>query len=196
MSGPAAPADTGECARCFLSLLPDSNSRDALLGCRQALEMSRNGAARGIRWLDAASLHLTLRFLGDSTRAQVEFFKHMLPALARPLPGSGARRCAIWPNRARPRLLVLELDAPGELVALAQASEGLARKAGFAPEPRPFRAHLTLARLRPGCALHIPSVPLPTLAFESLSLMRSELQATGSRYQALACVPLSGSPHS
>lgn len=193
MSGPAAPAATGERARCFLALLPDSASRDALLRCRQALEASRSGAPRGVRWLDAASLHVTLRFLGDSTRAQVEFLKHMLPALARQLPALHARRCAIWPNRARPRLLVLELDAPVALRALAEESEDLARKAGFEAEPRAFRAHLTLARLRPGCALQVPSVPLPRLAFESLSLLRSELQATGARYRPLATVPLPGS---
>lgn len=194
MSGPAAPAATGECARCFLALLPDSASRHALLRCRQSFETSRAGAARGVRWLDAASLHLTLRFLGDSTRAQIEFFKHMLPTLARPLPAVDARRCAIWPNRARPRLLVLELDAPPALLALAQDCEDLARKAGFEPEARAFRAHLTLARLRPGCTLEMPSVPLPRPAFESLSLMQSDLQATGSRYEALAGVPLSPSP--
>lgn len=194
MSGPAAPA-AGERARCFLALLPDSASRDALLRCRRALEASRGGAARGVRWLDAASLHVTLRFLGDSTRAQVEFLKHMLPALARPLPVLDARRCAIWPNRARPRLLVLELDAPGALLALARESEELARKAGFDPEPRTFRAHLTLARLRPGCALQIPAVPFPSLAFESLSLMQSEHQANGARYQPLASVALPGARH-
>lgn len=190
MSEPHAPAADGECVRCFLALLPDAAARQALQACRQTIESSRAAGARGVRWLDPASLHLTLRFLGDATRAQVEYFKHMLPTLVRPLPAIDARRCAIWPNRARPRMLVLELGAPSALLALASESEHLARKAGFEPEPRAFRPHLTLARLRPGCVLEIPSTPLPTLAFESLALMRSDLHATGARYRAMASIPI------
>lgn len=185
-----APAN-GDTAgtRCFLALLPNAASGDGLRCIRDASTNS-TAAARGLRWVDAASLHLTLRFFEAATPAQVEYLKHMPPMLACAMPAITGRRCAIWPNRACPRLLVLELDAPDPLLALARECEALAQKAGFDPEPRAFKAHLTLARLRPGCIPEMPSAPMPSIAFESLALVASDLQATGARYRSLASIAL------
>lgn len=186
-----SPADRGAGdRRCFLALLPNAASLDALGQCREILERAHAGAARRVRWIDAGSLHLTLRFLGDTTVGQADYFAHMLPTLARELPATAARRCAIWPNRAQPRLLVLELQAPDALLALARACELLARKAGFEPDTRAFRAHLTLARLRPGCSPQSTEAPVAPLTFGSLALMASELLPSGARYRALASMPL------
>lgn len=186
----STPASGGSGSlRCFLALLPDAASRDALQRCR-ALAADSPSGTRGVRWVDAASLHLTLRFFGATSSAQIEYLKHMLPVLVNGLPAFAARRCAIWPNRARPRLVVLELDAPDALAALAAECEALARKAGFEPESRAFKAHLTLARLRPGCMPEIPPAPAPSLTFETLALMASDLQSTGARYRTLASVAL------
>lgn len=188
MTSTPASGDPGS-LRCFLALLPDAAGRDALQRCREAAAVSP-ASARGTRWVDAAALHLTLRFFGATTGAQVEYLKHMLPTLARSLPALSPRRCAIWPNRARPRLVVLEFDAPDALVALAGECETLAQKAGFEAEPRAFKAHLTLARLRPGCMPELPPVPAAALAFDSLALMASDLQQTGACYRSLASVAL------
>jgi 2'-5' RNA ligase len=133
-------------------------------------------------------LHLTLRFLGDAGNAQVAYIKHMLPTLARALPALEGQRYGVWPNRARPRMLVLELAASDALRGLARECETLAHKAGFDPEPRAFKAHVTLARLRPGCAFgNLPPAPR-ALVFESLGLIASDLQASGARYRTLADV--------
>lgn len=173
-------------ARCFLALLPDAPGKAALQRCRESLEHANSGAPRSVRWVEPAALHLTLRFLGASATAQIEYFKHMLPALARALPPIDARRYGIWPNRSRPRMLVLELEADASLSQLANECEVHARKAGFAPEPREFRAHVTLARLRPGCALGILPNPPPALTFDTLALMRSTLALPAATYTELA----------
>ena len=177
-----APMD----ARCFLALLPDTASRAALQRCRDALERANSGAPRGLRWVEPGALHLTLRFLGTSGSAQIDYFKHMLPTLAHALPAIHARRYGIWPNRARPRLLVLELEANAPLLQLADECEMHARKAGFAPESRDFRAHVTLARLRPGCALGILPSPPPAFTFDTIALMRSTLAQPAATYTELA----------
>ena len=172
--------------RCFLALLPDAASKAALQRCRDSLEHANSGAPRGMRWVEPSALHLTLRFLGESGSAQIDYFKHMLPALARALPPVAARRYGIWPNRARPRMLVLELEADAALTQLAGECETHARKAGFAPEPRDFRAHVTLARLRPGCAFGIlPSAPA-AFTFDTIALMRSTLAQPAATYTELA----------
>jgi 2'-5' RNA ligase len=177
-------------ARCFLALLPDDTSRAVLQRCREALERANSGAPRGLRWVEPGALHLTLRFLGASGSAQIDYFKHMLPTLAHALPAIDARRYGIWPNRARPRLLVLELAADDALSRLAAECEMHAHKADYAPEPRGFRAHVTLARLRPGCALGILPDSPPAITFDTIALMRSTLAQPAATYTELAREPL------
>lgn len=177
-------------ARCFVALLPDDASRAALQRCRESLERANSGAPRGLRWVEPAALHLTLRFLGESGTAQIDYFRHILPTLAHALPAIHARRYGIWPNRARPRLLVLELEADALLSQFAAECEMHARKAGFAPEPREFRAHITLARLRPGCALGILPSPPAAFTFDAIALMRSTLAQPAATYTELARAPL------
>lgn len=184
-----ASADSGS-TRCFLALLPDAPSRARLRQCRETFEHPTGGTPRGLRWVEPAALHLTLRFFGAASSGQVEHMQHMLPGLARVLPTIEPRRHAIWPNRTRPRLLVLELEATEALQALAQECEALARKCGFEPEPRAFKAHLTLARLRPGCGCALAMPPPRAIAFESLALVASELRTSGARYRPLASVAL------
>lgn len=161
--------------RCFLALLPDPASRERLRRCRETLEHAIAGATRCIRWVEPRSLHLTLRFLGDSTAMQIDYLTHALPSLASALPAMATHRYGIWPNRARPRLLVLELQANPLLSDLKRACESHARDASFEPETRPFRAHLTLARLRPGCVFGALPAPPPPIHFGSLALMQSTL---------------------
>lgn len=172
--------------RCFLALLPDPASRLRLQHAREGLERAAAGAARCVRWIEPRSLHLTLRFLGDSSALQVDHFKHVLPMLARALPPCTTHRYGIWPNRARPRLLVLELQANPLLSDCARACESHAREAGFAPETRPFRAHLTLARLRPGCVFGALPAPPPPIRFDSLALMQSTLAQPSAIHVELA----------
>lgn len=172
--------------RCFIALLPDAASRQILQRCRETLTRSIAGIARGVRWAEPPALHLTLRFLGASAPAQIAYLKHQLPTLAPALPAIATRRYAIWPNRARPRLLVLELESEPQLAALAHECEAHARKAGFAPEDRGFRAHVTLARLRPGCAFGILPNPPSSIAFEAVALMQSTLTHPAATYAELA----------
>lgn len=186
-----APGDDSPAhARCFLALLPDAASQVTLQRCREPLERTRSGAPRALRWVEPPALHLTLRFLGPACSAQIDYFKHMLPTLAHALPALDARRYGIWPNRARPRLLVLELAMDTTLSRLVDECETHARKAGFAPEPREFRAHITLARLRPGCALGILPEPQAVLTFGAIALMHSTLAQPAAPYTELAGEPL------
>jgi RNA 2',3'-cyclic 3'-phosphodiesterase len=176
----------GDPLRCFLALSPDAGSRDAMRRGTAMLASTMAGVAHGVRWVAPEALHLTLRFLGPATNAQIEYLRHMLPALAAILPPLAARRYAIWPNRSRPRLLVLELEISESLSQLAQACEDHARKAGFEPETRGFRAHLTLARLRPGCAFGVLPPPPRALAFDAVTLMQSTLTQPSATYREVA----------
>ncbi len=77
---------------------------------------------------------------------------------------------------------------------LAGRIESAARELGFAPEDRPFRAHLTLARAQRGTRAGVPpdSVTAGPLevGVDCLTLFRSELLRDGARYTALERFPL------
>jgi 2'-5' RNA ligase len=85
-------------------------------------------------------------------------------------------------------------DASGRLAQLYERLEAECAAAGFAREPRPFHAHLTLARIRTvnaaarrlareHAALEFAPAPFPV---NELLVMRSDLGPGGSQYTVLA----------
>ena len=81
------------------------------------------------------------------------------------------------------------------LEELAAAAEEAAQSAGFGPEDRPFRAHLTLSRVRPAedVSALVESFPGADLGWrcESVVVYRSHLGRGGARYEPLETFPLS-----
>lgn len=107
------------------------------------------GGGRDVRWVRLDSLHLTLRFLGPTLDDRIE------PALGA-VRAAGAEAhpfdvtiggAGTFPNEARPRALWLGLRAGGSALSdLAATVDRALVAAGWPPETKPFRAHLTLAR--------------------------------------------------
>ena len=101
-------------------------------------------------WTRPESWHLTLRFLGEIAESAAAAFAR---ALALDAPGFTEAELAIegpvaFPPRGRPRVVGLGFVPGLALERLAAAAETAARSIGCAPEDRPFRPHVTLARLR------------------------------------------------
>lgn len=107
------------------------------------------GGGRDVRWVRLDGLHLTLRFLGPTLEDRIEGARAaVIDAAAESSPfdlsigGAGT-----FPSAARPRALWLGVQDPsGQLAPLAARVDRALVAAGWAPETRPFRAHLTLAR--------------------------------------------------
>lgn len=101
----------------------------------------------GARWVKPESYHITLRFAGDIGNVEAREFAANL-AMIEPdgfelrLSGLGVfggdDPHAIWAG----------VEPQPRLEELARAHERAARNAGLAPEKRPFKPHVTLARLR------------------------------------------------
>lgn len=156
--------------------------------------------AGSVRWVRGEALHVTLRFLGDTDPAAI-------PALAREV---GARVAAvpafelslgavqIFPSPRRPRVVALHVHPEAPLADLARAVESGVVAAGFAPERRGFRAHLTLGRVRGGQAppsdATLPPPPSP-FPLREVVLFESRLGPGGSTYLPLERLPLGGSDH-
>jgi len=173
--------------RLFVALDVPVAVRDALAAV--------GAAADDVVWRPVApeSLHVTLAFLGARDPGAVALIEPIVAA------ESGAPELALGsvlllpPRRARVLTVSLE-DPTGALAALqARVSSALAAAGVYTPETRPFRPHVTVARLRPRVrAPRDADVALERLAFrgEAVTLYESRLHPHGARYEALARTPL------
>lgn len=188
--------------RTFWALEPSEAARriaaDRIRELREAL-------GDALRWVREESLHVTLRFLGETESARVPELVREVEAATRGIAPFALKLGALhpFPTPRRPRVLALALEPEAPLVALAAAVERGARAAGFEPETRRFRPHLTLGRVRPGRRVSsgeiseavTASVTGSDEAWEVMEsvLMRSDLSSDRPHYTPLARVPL-GSP--
>jgi len=143
----------------------------------------------GLRWVRPDGVHLTLRFLGETSPSQVERLRESLGAAAArcpraevPVSGFG-----LFPERGSPRVLWLGLELPEPMIALQAACEAAAVEAGFPPETRPFSPHLTLGRWRDRAPRpELPAVNLGRASLDTLVLFRSQTRTDGAVYTDLA----------
>ena len=159
----------------------------------------REGSGPGVRWVRPEALHVTLRFLGNIGSEQIAPLRCSVGAAVSGLApfrlGLGAVQH--FPSSRRPRVVVLEVAPEANLSELAAAVERGTREQGFEPDDRPFRAHLTLGRMKSGGgrapAIRGLVVPPDTgCAVEEVVLFRSELRREGARYTPLERMSLAG----
>jgi 2'-5' RNA ligase len=164
---------------------------------REALQAFAADAADPEVWRPVApeALHVTLAFLGSRPPGDVAGIERVLAAEdGGPAPRLALGGALLLPPR-RSRVLCAELTDPdGTLAALqARVSAGLEAAGVYPPERRPFRAHATVARLRPRAraprAVAVQPAPL-AFAGEAVTLYASRLHPAGARYEALCRAPL------
>ena len=156
--------------------------------------LSRDLQARSPKasWTRPESWHLTVRFLGEVSEDSAHRFAERLGPAASGLPGGDLPSAgpALFPSLPRLRTIGVSFDAHASealLGSVARAAEAAAREIGCAPETRPFRPHVTLARLRapwPRSAAEeaagaIRDWPFPPWRVAALVLYRSRLDPAG-----------------
>ena len=169
--------------------------------------LDEQGVDSAFRWTPLDNLHLTLRFLGETSNAQ----RRQVEAALAYIAGQSAafqlalRAAGAFPNLRKPNILWLDFGGDlGVLAPLQRHIELAAQQAGFAAETRAFTPHLTIARARKdaapamlaraGEALRtITGTPLPAhtpFTVEDLRLIHSDLRPAGSVYTPLATFAL------
>lgn len=186
--------ERAERARLFVALELDRPAIDALVQWREAV-VARD---RGWRAVPPGNVHVTLCFLGMVAAAAVASLCDSVARAAGDLSVEGLSLGdpVLLPPR-RPRVLAVRLtDAVGSLARLqAAVSQALVNGAWYAPEARPYLAHVTVARAReriPPRARELPPVPPVAVSARSVTVFRSRLGGAGARYEPLAQVPLGG----
>ncbi len=177
--------------RAFVALELDAGVRAGTA----ALIESLRPRARSARFVSPGAIHLTLRFLGPSEPEQLDALSGALAAAAAACPPSTAPVSGLgtFPERGSPRVLWLGLDLPSAVLALQRDCERAAVGAGFEPETRAFRPHVTLARFKEHAPRpELPACDLGECPLETLVLYRSELRHAGAVHTPLGTWSLGG----
>jgi len=158
-----------------------------------------------LSWVRPASLHLTVKFLGDIPDTLVVPLREAMANALRhhrvlqiPL-----KRLGVFPRLQQPRILWIgpperweESEEAARLAAVHRAVEASCERLNLAPDSRPLSAHLTLARIKAGHraagqalarsgAMDRLPMAVDSLAVDAIALMRSDLNPSGSIYTAL-----------
>lgn len=125
--------------RIFSAIELQDDLRDELYRLHQPLP--------GARWIHRDNYHISLRYLGDIDRSRaVEFMDALTLIDVDPFEirvvGLGVF------GGYDPHSVWASVETSPALEHLARAHEKAARQAGFVPEKRPFKPHVTLARLK------------------------------------------------
>jgi len=156
-----------------------------------------------IRWVRPEGVHLTLKFFGEVSSEEAG--KIITAAAERtvtvPPFELEARGLGVFPDVNRPRVIWLGIAGEvGPLLLLQRELEETFGRLGFPKEERPFRAHLTLGRIKvprgvPGLAGALEAAAASragSFRVEEAALFRSELTPGGAIYTRLASFPLRG----
>lgn len=116
-------------------------------------ELRVQHASSALRWTAVDKMHLTLRFLGETTKAQAQIIATGLREAANDHAPFALTidRIGAFPNLRQPRVVWLGVGGDVQQLSTLQGTvEKAVQTAGFAAEDRPFSPHLTLARAQRG----------------------------------------------
>ncbi len=188
--------------RCFVAVDLSAEVRAAVAAMQARVRAAAPGA--DVRWLDPHAFHLTLKFLGAVPDERVAAVSAALEEVVSAAPlALEARGLGAFPTPRRPRVLWAGITAGAvHLVALAEAVERALGPLGFPPEARPFRAHLTIGRVRSlrdagALAKAIEAegaVALGAWTASEVVLYQSHLKPTGAVHEKVSRHRLWGAP--
>jgi 2'-5' RNA ligase len=157
-----------------------------------------------VRWVPVENIHLTLKFLGDVSLANLEVLKKILQSeIAGHHPFEmSVGELGAFPSNRRPRVIWVKVEAPAELEAVQRGIETESTRLGYAREERAFSPHLTLGRVsRNASSRDIRKISevldsykvgfLGAARVQAVNLFRSDLKPGGAVYTCLFTVPLS-----
>jgi 2'-5' RNA ligase len=187
----------GEKIRTFIAVsLPES-----VLQAMGQVQHTLGTLGRGIRWVRKEGIHLTLKFLGDVDRDDLEKI-HI--AMERATEATSpfvlyGQDTGVFPDFRRPRVIWIGLSGDLQVLFALQASvESQLKGLGFAEDKRPFKGHLTLGRVKGPLDANELRKALEGLAgfqtdaftVQSVALFQSTLHPHGAIYTKLAEVAL------
>jgi RNA 2',3'-cyclic 3'-phosphodiesterase len=186
--------------RAFLAIDPPQEIFNEIIKIQERLRKTLQG---DIRWVKPEGIHLTLKFFGyiyDSDIANIsDVVKNSVANMKALL--LNVRSIGAFPSVNRPRVLWLGIDGDTDaLINLQVKIDAGLESYGFKKEDRPFRPHLTLARIKEpkglvGLAETVKKNEdyiAGSFTAGGLTLFKSDLKPTGAIYTKLDYFPFPG----
>lgn len=179
--------------RVFFAIDLPSSTREQVSGFVNQLK--RKIKSHAIRWTKSENLHITLQFLPEVQSADLPtLLAHVREQLAADLNeiqiSFGSLQ--LFPHPFRPRVLVLDVTPQAVLSGLSGLVGRGVTASQLPVEDRPFRAHLTLGRIKQPQGFDLKFVadfatppPIDPIRVRDIVLFRSEPQPEGSLYTVL-----------
>ena len=178
--------------RLFFALVPDEAGLRFLES--QQAQLKRYGWERYARFAPPESLHLTLRFLGPVSERVLPDLLTAAGEAARTAAGFEyeAGKAMLFPRVSRAKIVAAGITPNFRLKNLARALDRAAIQVGLPASEFPFRAHITLARLKSSASRpNLPSLGgRLTIPAGKVVLFASDLKAEGTVYRELASYPI------
>ncbi len=161
--------------------------------------MKKKAKKNGIRWTRTENLHITLQFLAEF---KTEHLDNLIANVRAEIEGIIAAttfrlgEIELLPSPFRPRVIVLGIENQENLAVLSKLIGHGIQATNYTVEDRPFRAHLTLGRIK---HVHNPHLKFLTevgrpdvdeVMVDEVVLFRSDPQPDGSRYLVLERIDL------
>jgi RNA 2',3'-cyclic 3'-phosphodiesterase len=158
----------------------------------------RTAPSARVTWVPDDRMHLTLRFIGEVDDARAE---GILRALREPLPVApfaiSFGDLGAFPPKGAPRVIWIGVtDGRDAAVRTESAISDRLHALGVPREDRPYRPHLTLARVREAAGLRASTlfagleVRLGQARVDAITLFQSRLSPKGPSYTVLERTPL------
>ncbi len=171
-----------------------------LSGTAEMLARRAQQAGVRVKWVEPATYHVTLKFIGWARR---EAAAAIGDALARAVPESGVApfsfrtaRLGAFPTPEKASVVWAGVDdRSGGLGRLAAAIDRELEAVGVGRDKRAFHAHVTLGRLRDPASVAQVILPFSEQVFSETSLtevvlFESRTKSTGSEYSPIAKIAL------
>lgn len=176
---------------------------DALLELLEESTAPLRAEAPELAWVARDHRHVTLKFLGEvdaQAVPQLTAAADRAAAAQKPLEMS-VREVGAFPNFRRARVVWIGVEQEPRLELLHHDLELACEQEGFEVEGRPFRPHITLARVRTPLSVDRARALArvartvrvkATVLVERITLFESTAAPTGARYRRLHAAPLGG----
>jgi 2'-5' RNA ligase len=187
--------------RAFLAVCLPEEVQQEIAACTAQLK----SAGADVKWVHAANVHLTVKFLGEIEETHVGQLQQALAEIAPAIAPFHLRVEGIgaFPRTTAPQIIWLGIsDGEKELAELVRRVEETCVGLGFGKEMRGFSPHLTIGRVksREQLAPLIKRLQVAefrtagTALVDKLHLFQSVLSPKGPAYLPLAEIPLGLAP--
>lgn len=126
--------------RCFIAIPLPKSVKQQLGNLQESIE--------NLRWQNINQLHITLKFLGEVSDDKVQDLQAELRKVELSAFSISLKELGYFPKGKKPRVLWAGIEESKPLVKLKKKIEAICAVLNFEADNRPFKPHITLARMK------------------------------------------------